>query len=64
MHSLWAASWLADVEGLDRQSVINQLMAMAIAISPGALLLGTLADRLRKRGIATEFYWRWPAHYS
>jgi sugar phosphate permease len=54
LHSLWAASWLADVEGLDRQSVINQLMTMAIGISLGALLLGTLADRLRKRGIATE----------
>jgi predicted MFS family arabinose efflux permease len=54
LHSLWAASWLADVEGLDRQSVINQLMMMAIGISLGALLLGTLADRLRKRAIATE----------
>jgi predicted MFS family arabinose efflux permease len=54
MHSLWAGSWLADVEGLDRQSVINQLLIMAIGISIGALLLGTLADRLRKRGIATE----------
>jgi len=54
MHSLWAASWLADVEGLDRQGVINQLFTMAIGISLGALLLGTLADRLRKRGIATE----------
>ena len=54
LHSLWAASWLADVEGLDRQSVINQLMTMAIGMSLGALLLGTLADRLRKRGIAAE----------
>ena len=54
MHSLWAGSWLADVERLDRQSVINQLLTMAIGISIGALLLGTLADRLRKRGIATE----------
>jgi MFS family permease len=54
MHSLWAASWLADVEGFDRQSVINQLFMMAIGISLGALLLGTLADRLRKRGVATE----------
>jgi predicted MFS family arabinose efflux permease len=54
MHSLWAASWLADVEGFDRQSVINQLFTMAIGISLGALLLGTLADRLRKRGISTE----------
>jgi MFS family permease len=55
MHSLWAASWLTDVDGIDRPSVINQLLTMAIGISIGALLLGTLADRLRKRGIATEF---------
>ena len=54
LHSLWAASWLADVEGFDRQGVINELFTMAIGISLGALLLGTLADRLRKRGIAAE----------
>src|SRR5262249_1177189 len=54
MHSLWAASWFADVEGFDRQAVINQLFMMAIGISLGALLLGTLADRLRKRGISAE----------
>ena len=54
MHSLWAASWLADVEGFDRQGVVNQLFTMALGISLGALLLGTLADRLRKRGVATE----------
>ena len=54
MHSLWAASWLADVEGFDRQGVINRLFTMAIGISLGALVLGTLADRLRKRGVAIE----------
>jgi MFS family permease len=54
LQSLWAASWLADVEGFDRQSLIDQLFIMAIGISLGALLLGTMADRLRKRGIATE----------
>lgn len=54
MQSLWAASWLADVEQLDHQAVVNQLFVMALGISFGALLLGTLADRLRKRGIATE----------
>lgn len=54
MHSLWAASWLVDVEGFDRQGVINQLFTMAVGISLGALLLGTLAGRLRARGIATE----------
>ena len=54
MQSLWAASWLADVEGFDRQAVLNQLFTMALGISLGALLLGTIADRLRTRGIATE----------
>jgi MFS family permease len=54
LHSLWAASWLADVDGFDRQSAVNQLFTMATGISLGALLFGTLADRLRKRGIATE----------
>ncbi len=54
MHSLWAASWLADVEGFSRQGVVNQLFTMAVGISVGALLLGTLADRLRRRGVATE----------
>src|SRR5258708_16729729 len=54
MHLLWAASWLADVDGVDRQSVIDQLFTMAIGISLGGLVLGTLADRLRKRGVATE----------
>jgi MFS family permease len=54
LQSLWAGSWMADVEGLDRQSLIKQLFIMAIGISVGALLLGTMADRLRKRGISTE----------
>jgi MFS family permease len=54
MHSLWAASWLADVEGFDHQGVTNRLFTMAIGISLGALFLGTLADRLRKCGIGTE----------
>lgn len=54
MQSLWAASWLSDVEGLDHQAVVNQLFMMALGISLGALLLGTMADRLRKRGITTE----------
>jgi MFS family permease len=40
MHSLWAASWLADVEGFDRQGVINQLFTMAIGISLGSIAAG------------------------
>ena len=54
MQSLWAASWLSDVEDLNHQAVVNQLFTMALGISLGALLVGTMADRLRKRGITTE----------
>jgi MFS family permease len=54
LQSLWAAPWLADVEGLDRQSQMIQLSIMAIGISLAALMLGAVADWLRRRGIRTE----------
>ena len=54
LQSLWAAPWLTDVEGLDRQSLMSQLFIMAVGISLGALLLGVMADRLRRRGITAE----------
>lgn len=54
LQSLWAAPWLADVEGLDRQSLMTQLFIMALGVSLGALLLGVMADRLRRRGITAE----------
>jgi sugar phosphate permease len=54
LHSLWASAWLADVEGFDRQSRVTQLLLMAVGISLGAVLLGTMADRLRKHNLRTE----------
>ncbi|MGY3424280.1 hypothetical protein ACVWZW_004755 [Bradyrhizobium sp. F1.13.4] len=36
LQSLWAASWLSDVEGLDRTSLVTQLLVMATALSIGA----------------------------
>lgn len=54
LQGLWAAPWLTDVEGLNRETLITQLFLMATGICAGALLLGTIADRLRRRGIATE----------
>jgi MFS family permease len=54
LQGLWAAPWLTDVEGLNREALIPQLLLMAIGICLGALLLGTMADRLRRRGIRTE----------
>jgi sugar phosphate permease len=54
LQGLWAAPWLTDVEGLDRHSLITRLFIMAISICVGALLLGVIANRLRRRGIRTE----------
>ena len=54
LHGLWATAWLTDVEGLDRPNVVTQLFAMAIALSVGGLLLGTVADQTRRRGIGPE----------
>ena len=51
LQGLWAAQWLKDVEGLDRAGVVFHLFAMAVALSLGAILLGVVADRLRRRGV-------------
>jgi MFS family permease len=55
LQGLWAGPWLADVQGLDRPSVVTYLLVMAIALCLGAWLLGTLASWARQRGISTEF---------
>jgi len=52
LQGLWAAPWLADVEGLQRPVVVSHLFAMALALSASALLLGVGADRLRRRGVS------------
>lgn len=54
LQGLWAAQWLRDVEGLDRAGVVQHLLAMAVALSLGAILLGVAADRLRRRGVGPE----------
>ena len=53
-QALWAAPWLTDIEGLDRPSLTTHLFVMALGISGGALLLGTVADRLRRCGVEIE----------
>ena len=52
LQGLWAAPWLADVEGLERPAVVMHLFAMALVLSASALLLGIGADRLRRRGVS------------
>ena len=54
LQSLWAAAWLTDVEGFDHHSRAAQMFLMAVGLSLGALLLGAMADRLRKFNIRTE----------
>ena len=54
LQGLWAAQWLADVDGLDRAGVVQHLFVMAVALSVGAIGLGIAADRLRRRGIGPE----------
>ena len=51
LQGLWVAPWLTDVEGLDRAALVQHLLAMAVALSLGALFLGVAADRLRRHGI-------------
>jgi len=54
LQGLWAAPWLRDVDGLDRATVVQHLSVMAVAVCASALLLGMVADRLRRMGIKTE----------
>ena len=54
LQGLWAARWLADVDGLDRPDVIASLLMMALALSVGALGLGWGADHLKSRGWPLE----------
>lgn len=54
MQSLWAAAWLARVDGLSRAAVVEHLLVMALALSVGGLLFGWGADRLRREGRSVE----------
>jgi MFS family permease len=54
LQGLWAAPWLTDVAGLDRSAIVEHLTIMAAVLSASALLLGALAERLRRAGISTE----------
>ena len=54
LQGLWAAPWFADVERLSREALIGHLFIMAVAVSVGALVLGTLADRLGRQRVGPE----------
>ena len=52
LQGLWAAPWLAHVEGFSRSETVNSLLFMACALSAGAIVLGFAADRLRAADIS------------
>jgi MFS family permease len=54
LQGLWAGPWLADVENLSRPDVVHHLFVMALALCAGALLLGIVAERLRRHGVRTQ----------
>jgi MFS family permease len=56
LQGLWAAPWLTDVAGLDRSTIVEHLTLMAAALAASALLLGAVAERLRRAGISTEVF--------
>lgn len=52
VQSLWAGPWLRDIAGFDRDSVAGTLLALAVAMTIGFVLIGTVSDQLRRRGVS------------
>jgi MFS family permease len=52
LQGLWASPWLRDVEGLNRTDIVAHLGVMAISVAASAMVLGMLADRMRRRGVS------------
>lgn len=51
IQGLWAGPWLRDVAAFERTAVAGTLFALAGAMVAGHIGLGTLAERLSRRGI-------------
>jgi predicted MFS family arabinose efflux permease len=54
IQTLWAGRWLSDVAGLDRASVADVLLVMAIGFVIGSLTTGWIADRAQRHGLTIE----------
>ncbi len=53
VQSLWSGPWLQDVGGLSRAATATYLFLIAAAVTAGFLGLGTIAERLSRRGVPT-----------
>ncbi|MBX2882204.1 MAG: MFS transporter [Granulosicoccus sp.] len=51
IQGLWANAWMSDVALLDQQAIGSNLLVMALAMSAGMLINGTLSDLLTGFGI-------------
>lgn len=54
VQTLWAGRWLSNVANLDRASVADVLLWMAIGFVIGSLTTGWIADRAQRRGLTIE----------
>ena len=52
IQGLWAGPWLTHVAGFERTEVAGLLFWVAVAMITGFISLGTIAERLSKRGIS------------
>ncbi len=51
IQGLWAGPWLRDVAGFDRDGVATYLLALALALTAGSVLLGVAASWVERRGV-------------
>jgi predicted MFS family arabinose efflux permease len=54
IQTLWAGRWLSDVAGVDRASVADVLLFMAIGFVIGSLTTGWIADRAQRHRLTIE----------
>ena len=54
LHGLWAARWMADVDGVDPGGVTWLMLLMGGSLTLGAGTIGFAANALRRRGIGTR----------
>jgi MFS family permease len=53
-QGLWAARWFADVEHLDAGVVASRLFWMSVTLTVGAVLIGIIADRVKRYGVSSS----------
>ena len=51
IQGLWSGPWLRDVAGFERTAVAHVLLAIAVAMVAGFILMGAAAERLSRLGI-------------